>query len=82
MSKVIGVGIALLGVFGICAVIACGPTGVSEGGECGGSQDDCGANLTCQPINGRGHSYCCPAPPESSNYQNCHASVPTDSSPR
>lgn len=47
--------------------------GTKQGDECGGSTDDCSANLTCQPIKGRGKSFCCPTPPESSDYQNCHA---------
>jgi hypothetical protein len=46
--------------------------GLSEGGECGGTSDSCGGNLTCVPIEGRGHSYCCPTPTESSKEDNCH----------
>ncbi len=55
------------------ATLAACSGGVSQGEECGGPQDDCSSNLSCQPIAGRGKSYCCPSPPESSNYQNCHA---------
>ena len=57
---------------GLVTMVACG--GPGQGDECGGSQDDCGSNLTCQPIKGRGKSYCCPTPPEQSSNSNCHAS--------
>ena len=79
MLKIFGVGLSVaLGAL----VFACGPSGVSEGGECGGSQDDCGGNLTCTPIAGRRHSYCCPTPSEASNYQNCHPIGNVDSTPQ
>jgi hypothetical protein len=64
---IVALSCALLGL------LACSSSGgVSEGGECGGPQDDCGTNLTCMPIQGRGHAYCCPTPPESSGEDNCH----------
>jgi hypothetical protein len=78
MLKIFGVGLSVA----LTAVIACGPGGVSEGGECGGSQDDCSGNLTCTPINGRGHSYCCPTPSEASNYQTCHPMGSVDHTPQ
>jgi hypothetical protein len=71
MSKLL---IAMFAV-SVSAIVACSDRGgVSEGDECGGSQDDCGSNLTCTPIQGRGHSFCCPTPSTASNYQNCHPS--------
>lgn len=53
------------------ALAACvGPTGgVGEGDPCSG--DDCGSNLTCQPIQGRTQDYCCPAPASMSSKPNC-----------
>ncbi len=68
MKKVFVVAVSLV----VAALAACSG-GVSQGEECGGSQDDCSSNLSCQPIAGRGHSYCCPTPAEVSHYQNCHA---------
>jgi hypothetical protein len=56
---------------GFVTMAGCG--GVSQGDECGGSQDDCGSNLVCQPIKGRSKNYCCPTPPEQSSNSNCHA---------
>jgi hypothetical protein len=47
--------------------------GKSEGDTCGGSRDECGSNLTCQPINGHG-SVCCPTPASASKESNCQAS--------
>ncbi len=44
--------------------------GNSEADDCK-TDDDCGSNLTCQPIPGRGDR-CCPSPSDSSNYEDCH----------
>jgi hypothetical protein len=51
---VVGVLVAL------CAACA-GPMGKGEGDGCSGN-DECGSNLTCQPVGGHGGDYCCPAP--------------------
>jgi hypothetical protein len=65
--------IGLLGmVFGLIG--ACGPL---QGQACQ-KDSDCGSNLSCQPIVGRASNFCCPTPPESSGYENCH---PTDTTP-
>lgn len=70
MKKAFVVSISLA----IAALAGCsGMGGTAQGDECGGTEDKCSANLTCQPIKGRNKSFCCPTPPESSNYQNCHA---------
>ena len=70
MRKLIGVTVAAA----LTALLACSDFGgVSEGGECGGAKDECGSNLTCQPIAGTGHSYCCPTPPDSSKQDACHS---------
>ena len=55
-------------------VIACsgGDGNSNEGGSCS-KADDCGGNLTCQPITGRTGDYCCPTPASSSDQTNCHA---------
>ena len=76
MSKVIIVTVAAA----LAALFACS-SGVGEGNECGGSQDDCGTKLTCQPIAGTGHSYCCPTPPESSKQDVCHPKTQIDGHP-
>jgi hypothetical protein len=47
----------------------------AEGDDC--TQDsDCHSNLTCQPISGRPHDYCCPTPANTSKEDNYHASYP------
>jgi hypothetical protein len=62
-----------LGIAALTGLTACsGLGGVSEGSACGGSTDDCAANLTCQPIKGHG-SVCCPAPASASDNPSCHA---------
>jgi hypothetical protein len=62
----------LVVLISVGALVACsGLGGTKQGDSCGGSTDDCASNLTCQPIKGKG-SYCCPSPPESSDYQSCH----------
>ncbi len=63
-------------VAGVLAAAGCW-AGVSEGDSCGGSQDNCGDNLTCQPIAGHG-DVCCPTPPSASDKDNCHAVAPTN----
>jgi hypothetical protein len=63
-------GVALVGSI----VVACGPAdslNKNEGGACS-KVDDCGGDLSCQPIQGRTGDFCCPAPPESSSHTNCH----------
>jgi hypothetical protein len=50
------------------AIVACGN---GHGDECT-KDNDCKSNLTCQPIEGRDKTYCCPTPPESSDSANCH----------
>ena len=49
--------------------------GNSEGDDCK-SDDDCGSNLTCQQITGRGER-CCPTPAAASDYEDCHELTPT-----
>ena len=49
-------------------IVACSG---GQGDECT-KDTDCKTNLTCQPIEGRNKTYCCPTPPESSDYANCH----------
>jgi predicted small secreted protein len=67
--KMAFVGMAVVAV--ACVVAGCaGPGGKGEGDSCG-SQDDCSADLTCQPIDGRTGDYCCPAPADSSDKPNC-----------
>jgi len=56
-----------------CGLLACaGPNGKGEGESCS-SQEDCGSDLTCQPITGRQGDFCCPAPADSSTKSNCQA---------
>jgi hypothetical protein len=55
-------------------VVACGPAAslnANEGGSCSASNNDCGGDLDCQPIQGRTGEYCCPTPPQSSSAKNC-----------
>ncbi|MGO8992277.1 MAG: hypothetical protein ACLQVI_03040 [Polyangiaceae bacterium] len=55
-------------------LIACGPAASlnsNEGGSCT-SNNDCGGDVQCQPIQGRTGDYCCPDPPQSSSHENCH----------
>jgi hypothetical protein len=81
MLKILGVGLSVaLGVS--LGAVACGPSGLSEGGSCGGGQDDCGSNLTCQPVAGRKGDFCCPTPQQSSNYENCHPTAAEDQTPQ
>jgi hypothetical protein len=52
------------------AVIACvGPVGKGEGDSCN-SEDQCGSDLTCQPIGDTG-DFCCPTPASSSKKSAC-----------
>jgi hypothetical protein len=60
--------VAVVATFVGVTVVACSG---SQGDECT-TDSDCKSNLTCQPIEGRDKNYCCPAPPESSDYANCH----------
>jgi hypothetical protein len=65
--------------FAALTVAACSS---GQGDECT-KDSDCGANLSCQTIGGRGKLYCCPTPAQSSDYANCHAdlsAVPPSSS--
>ena len=74
MRKILGVLVlASVGVLVACS----GSGGILEGHPCGGSQDDCHNNLTCQPITGRSGDFCCPTPAESSSETNCHAGTGT-----
>jgi hypothetical protein len=61
---------------GMAGLLACaGPGGKGEGESCS-SQNDCSADLTCQPIGSRG-DFCCPTPPDAQSGQsnpNCTAS--------
>jgi hypothetical protein len=66
MSMVLKISFAL--GFGALLFLACGS---SQGDSCT-SDKDCGSNLACQTIRGRTQNYCCPTPPEASDYQNCH----------
>jgi hypothetical protein len=54
------------------AIAACSG---GQGDTCS-ADNDCGANLTCQPIRGREKNFCCPTPAESSDETNCHPSLP------
>jgi hypothetical protein len=57
------------------SLAACaGSIGSGEGDSCGGSSDQCGSNLTCQPIkhsDGSTGNYCCPTPNWSSTKSAC-----------
>ena len=44
-----------------------GETGKGEGDGC--SANDCGGQLQCQSVNGRGGDFCCPAPLKTENGQ-------------
>jgi hypothetical protein len=48
----------------------------AEGDDCS-SDTECHSNLTCQPIRGRPHDYCCPTPATASKEDNCHAIYPS-----
>jgi len=50
---------AMLVAAGVLAGCA-GETGKGEGDSCSGN--DCGGQLQCQSVNGRGGDFCCPAP--------------------
>jgi len=55
-------------------LVACGPAAslnANEGGSCSASNNDCGGDLDCQPIQGRQGEFCCPTPPQSSSHENC-----------
>jgi len=71
MKKVLTV--VLLGL--ASGLVACaGDIGKSQGDPCGGSQDECGSNLTCQPIvhsDGSKGDYCCPTPAWTSTKSVC-----------
>jgi hypothetical protein len=72
--KMAFVGVTVVAMAGL--VMGCaGPGGKGEGDSCG-SQDDCSADLTCQPIQGRSGDFCCPAPPDASDKSNCQAQAP------
>jgi hypothetical protein len=56
-----------------CGLIACvGPNGKGEGESCS-SPDDCGSDLTCQPVTGRSGDFCCPTPADTSTKSNCQS---------
>jgi hypothetical protein len=59
----------------VTALVACaGDIGKSQGDSCGGGSDECGANLTCQPVHhsdGSSGNYCCPTPNWSSTNSAC-----------
>jgi hypothetical protein len=56
---------------GLLGLLACaGPLGKGQGDSCS-SQDDCSADLTCQPVNGRSGDFCCPTPRSQSSNGNC-----------
>lgn len=55
-------------------LIACGPAAsvnANEGGACSAQNNDCGGDLSCQPVQGRQGMFCCPTPEESSTQPNC-----------
>jgi hypothetical protein len=54
------------------ALLACGGDAAHEGKSCA-TGDDCGGNLTCQPIGGHDQTFCCPTPAAASGEDNCHA---------
>lgn len=61
---------------GAAALVACaGPIGGKGEGESCSTEDECGSNLTCQPVDGRSEDYCCPTqgvgapPPKADNCQ-------------
>jgi hypothetical protein len=63
-------------LFGTACVIAwlvgcAGPVGKGQGESCS-KQEDCSADLTCQPV-GNG-DYCCPTPRSASTSGTCKAS--------
>jgi len=58
MASVV-VGASLLA--GLSSGCAGNQTGTSEGGGCT-TNDQCDSELVCQPIQGRGGDFCCPAP--------------------
>jgi hypothetical protein len=65
MKKILGLLTLVLVSAG--ALAACGD---SQGDSCT-TDNDCGSNLFCQAITGRGDK-CCPTPPESSDNVSCH----------
>ncbi|HEY5239818.1 MAG TPA: hypothetical protein VIJ22_00065 [Polyangiaceae bacterium] len=70
-GKMAFVGVAVFAVS--CVVAGCaGPMGKGEGDSCSGNED-CSADLTCQPITGRSGDFCCPAPADASDKSNCQA---------
>jgi hypothetical protein len=68
MKKILGL---LAMVLVTAATSTLGACGDSEGDTCV-TDNDCGSQLLCQPINGRGDR-CCPTPPEDSDNDACHA---------
>jgi hypothetical protein len=79
-GKMAFVGMALVAVG--CLVGGCaGPMGKGEGDSCGGN-DECSADLTCQPITGRSSDFCCPSPADSSSKSNCQAQAVTTQTPQ
>jgi hypothetical protein len=52
-------------------VIACSGDAHNEGGTCS-TANDCGGNLSCQPVDGRQGNFCCPTPADTSKETNCH----------
>jgi hypothetical protein len=73
MATKMWVTLAACGIAGAIALGCSGMGGISEGDPCGGTQDNCGSNLTCQPIKGHNGNYCCPTPASASKEDNCHA---------
>lgn len=56
-----------------CGLIGCaGPIGGKSQGESCSTEDECGTDLTCQPIAGHG-DVCCPTPADTSTSSGCQA---------
>ena len=68
MKKILGLLVTLL-----VTVPMLGACGDSEGDACT-TDNDCGSQLLCQPVVGRGDK-CCPTPAENSDNESCHAVV-------
>ena len=70
MKKILG----LLAMALVAApILGLGGCGNGEGDSCV-TDNDCGSQLLCQAIDGRGDK-CCPAPAEESDNVSCHAVV-------
>ncbi len=73
--KIAGVMVAAV-LVGTAVAGCAGETGKSEGDSCS-SNNDCEGQLFCEYVNGRGGTFCCPAPLQlpsgqfTSSKQNC-----------